>query len=62
MSANQETALLGSGTYHPGARPMEVLKDDKGDLWLCDKGVDRARNLEEQGCWRCGDMAFTRND
>jgi hypothetical protein len=62
MSANQKTGPLGSGIYLPGARPMEVLKDDKGELWLCDKGVDQTRNLEEQGRWWCGDLAFTRND
>jgi hypothetical protein len=41
---------------------MEVVKDNKGDWWLCDKGVDLRGNLEQQGCWRCGERAFTRND
>ena len=31
---------LGAGVYHPGARPLKVVKDDKGDLWICDKNVD----------------------
>jgi hypothetical protein len=59
---NQKGTSLGSGVYHPGARPMEFVKDEKGEPWLCDKGVDQTHNLEEQGCRRCRDMAFTRND
>lgn len=59
---NQKANILGSGIYHPGARPLEVVKDNNGELWLCDKGVDRRCGLEQQGCWRCGDLAFTRND
>ncbi len=47
---------------HRGARPMQVVKDDKGDTWLCDKGVDKYKDLKKQGCWRCGDLPFTRND
>jgi hypothetical protein len=53
---------LGGGIYHPSARPMEVVKDEHGDWWLCDKGVDRRRDPAQQGCWRCGERAFTRND
>lgn len=63
MNGTTEKATpLGSGIYHPSARPMEVLKDGTGDWWLCDKGVDPRRDLEEQDCWRCGERAFTRND
>ena len=47
---------------HQAARPMEVVKDEDGDLWLCDKGVDTHKDLRAQGCWRCGEVAFTRND
>jgi len=53
---------LGEGTYHPGARPMEVVIAEDGCWWLCDKGINRKDNLEQQGCWRCRDLAFTRND
>ena len=63
MSAGDDIqGKLGSGVYHPGARPMKVVKDAKGELWLCDKDVDPERNLPSQGCWRCGGRAFTRND
>ena len=46
---------------HP-ARPMEIVFEDDGNHWLCDKGVDRERDLAAQGCWRCGDFPFTRQD
>jgi len=52
----------GKGVYHPGARPMEVIVDPEGCWWLCDKGIDRSKGFEQQGCWRCQDLAFTRND
>jgi hypothetical protein len=47
---------------HHAARPMEVVADALGERWLCDEGVDRARDLSEQGCWRCGSLPFTRDD
>jgi len=63
MNGTTETATpLGSGIQHTSARPMEVVKDDRGDWWLCDEGVDTRRDLEGQGCWGCGERAFTRND
>ena len=46
---------------HP-ARPMEVVFDNTGTHWLCDKGIDPSRDLREQGCWRCGEFQFTRQD
>ena len=46
---------------HP-ARPMEVVFDKSGNHWLCDKGVDPNGDLAAQGCWQCGDFAFTRQD
>ena len=61
-TAKKETPKLGTGIYHPAARPMEVVKDNKGKWWLCDKGADRSHDLEKQGCWACGGRAFTRND
>ena len=53
---------LGEGVYHPGARPMEVFVDDDECWWLCDKDVNPYKPFEQQGCWRCKDLAFTRND
>ena len=53
---------LGNGVVHPSGRPMEVVRDDSGDRWLRDKSVDHRRDLRQQGCWRCGEQAFTRND
>ena len=47
---------------HKPARPMKVLKDKKDEFWLCDKGVDPRKDLREQGCWKYGELAFTRND
>jgi streptogramin lyase len=46
---------------HP-ARPMEVVVREDGNHWLCDKGVNREGDLAAQGCWRCGDFPFTRQD
>jgi len=59
---NQEKPVVGHGVYHPGARPMQVFRDNDGCLWLCDKGVNPVAGFEQQGCWRCRDLAFTRND
>ena len=53
---------LGGGIFHPGGRPMMVFRDKDGCLWLCDKDVDKSKSFEDQGCWRCRDLAFTRND
>ncbi len=47
---------------HKPARPMVIVKDQKGDRWLCDQGVEADKNLREQGCWNCGDLMFNRND
>lgn len=57
-----EKAKLGEGIYHPGARPMKVFLDEDGCMWLCDKDVDASKGFDQQGCWRCKDLAFTRND
>jgi len=43
---------------HPPGRPLAVVQDPNGDRWLCDKGVDPSRDLREQGCWRCDEIAF----
>jgi len=47
---------------HKPARPMKVLVDKEGCSWICDDGVDPEGNLEDQGCWRCSEVPFTRND
>jgi hypothetical protein len=39
-------------------RPLEYVKDRDGNGWLCDKGVDKSRDLREQGCWRCDEVSF----
>ena len=54
--------VLGHGIFHPGARPMQVYIDEDGCWWLCDKGVDPHKDFRKQNCWRCRDLAFTRND
>ena len=47
---------------HHAARPMDVVFDSDGEPWICDAGADPSTDLAKQGCWRCGDLAFTRND
>jgi hypothetical protein len=41
---------------------MKVVVDRDGLTWLCDADVDTSKDLASQGCWRCGDMPFSRND
>ena len=61
----REAMVRGRGVYdeyevdpnHP-ARPMQVVYDEAGNHWLCDKGVDVKRSLSAQGCWRCGDPRY----
>jgi streptogramin lyase len=47
---------------HEAARPMKVVVDKSGCTWLCDADADEGKDLSEQGCWNCKDVAFTRND
>ncbi|MGC8763213.1 MAG: hypothetical protein ACP5VN_06205 [Acidobacteriota bacterium] len=47
---------------HVAARPMKVVMDEKGCPWLCDADVNPHEDLASQGCWRCSEVAFTRND
>ncbi len=49
-----------SDYYEPdySGRPLEFVKDENGNGWLCDKGTDRSRDLKDQGCWRCDDVTF----
>ncbi len=58
----EKKPILGHGIFHPGARPMQVYIAEDGCWWLCDKGIDPKKDFEKQGCWRCKDLAFTRND
>lgn len=60
-SGPTETRSTGPEPHH-AARPMRVVVDPDGIAWLCDANVEEKRDLESQGCWRCGDLAFTRND
>ncbi len=62
MESEKENPKLGHGVVHPGARPMKVFLDDDGCMWLCDKDIDPTKGYAEQGCWRCKDMVFTRDD
>jgi len=43
---------------HKPARPLKYFKDKEGFGWLCDKDIDPGKDLREQGCWRCDEMAF----
>ena len=47
---------------HKAARPMKVVEDTDGCTWLCDADVDESKNLRNQGCWRCDEIPFTRDD
>ncbi len=47
---------------HNAARPMKVVADEQGTRWLCDEEVDERKDLRKQGCWKCGEFAFTRDD
>lgn len=64
MANEQQTQeqKLGDGILHPSARPMQFIVDKNGCIWVCDKPVDASKPLSEQACWKCSDMAFTRND
>lgn len=61
-TSENQMPKVGSGVFHPGARPMQVFLDKDGCMWLCDKDIDQDRPFESQGCWRCKDVTFTRND
>ena len=47
---------------HIGVRPLEEIRDEHGNVYICDKGVEKGSNLKEQGCALDEEMAFTRND
>lgn len=56
MNDNNPTSTQ-TDTHKP-ARPLRFVKDRQGNGWLCDRNVDPDGDLQAQGCWRCGDMAF----
>ena len=58
---NGDTVNVGTEP-HNAARAMKVVEDSDGSRWLCDADVDETEDLKEQGCWRCEDLQFTRND
>ena len=43
------------GAVLVGKNTKEVIMDQDGAYWLCDKGVKEENGLEEQGCWQCQD-------
>jgi G:T-mismatch repair DNA endonuclease (very short patch repair protein) len=45
--------------HHHAARPMKVIPDNRGEYWICDRVADRDADLRAQGCWPCGELAFT---
>jgi len=61
LAPEEEEEIYEVDPNHP-ARPMEIVFDEEGNHWLCDKGVDPKGDLATQGCWRCGDFQFTRQD
>jgi streptogramin lyase len=62
MEPASPDAVTYSMPTHHAARPMKVVSDKEGSRWLCDKEVDEQKDLREQGCWQCGELAFTRDD
>lgn len=62
MKAKHGDTLYVGPEPHHAARPMKVVEDNVGCKWLCDVDVDESKDLKAQGCWRCGELAFTRDD
>jgi hypothetical protein len=62
MEAKHGETLYVGPVPHKAARPMRVVVDKDGCTWLCDAGVDENEDLKDQGCWRCDELAFTRDD
>jgi hypothetical protein len=50
------------GVFHPGGRPLRIVVDADGEVWLCEKDVDETEDLERQGCWRGRDVEITTSD
>lgn len=62
MDTTKNDAITEPTVPHEAARPMKVVVARDGNTWLCDAGADESRDLKDQGCWRCEDVPFTRND
>ncbi len=62
METAETKPKYGSGVLHKPARPMEVYISEDGCMYLCDKPIDPNKPLDEQACWKCKDLAFTRID
>jgi hypothetical protein len=54
----EDTRQTATTETHKPARPLRYFKDEEGNGWLCDKDIDPKKDPEEQGCWRCEEMAF----
>ena len=54
----EDTRVEASTSTHKPSRPMKFFKDENGYGWLCDKDINPGKDLSEQGCWRCDEMAF----
>lgn len=41
-------------------RPLEYVRDEGGEGWLCDKGkgLSQWSDLRAAGCWSCDEVAF----
>jgi len=59
-NTDKNTQPTGMAPHEP-ARPMKTVVDGNGCNWLCDVGIDESGDLAAQGCWRCSEMAFTRD-
>jgi hypothetical protein len=55
--SDETTPPTGIGP-HRASRPLKFFRDADGNGWLCDKDIDPDKDLREQGCWRCDEMAF----
>ena len=62
MSNRNNNSVFGNGVFNPGARPMKVVKDSTGNIWLCDADVDTSRPLANQSCWSYDQVIFERED
>ncbi|RLB43570.1 MAG: hypothetical protein DRH12_02685 [Deltaproteobacteria bacterium] len=54
----EDTREWATTDTHRPARPLKYFVDKNGFGWLCDKDIDPTKDLREQGCWRCDEMAF----
>ena len=43
-------STLGHGVRKTSGRPIKIVVDKRGEVWLCDVEVDTRRDLADQGC------------